>query len=104
MAHHRRSALVLFATLLWVAAVPVLGVEMEYRIDPRARWGGTAHEGNIEALPRRLKQLFGMPLFDDGDSESLGTYVFASSEGTVLTLYYRAYDVPRKQIEAERTT
>lgn len=52
--------------------------------------------------PRRLYRSFGQPLFNDGDAESLGTYVFTSLDGKVLTVYYRAYDVSRKHIEAQR--
>jgi len=32
-------------------------------------------------------------LLDDGDSESLGTYVFTSEAGAVVTIYCRAHDV-----------
>ena len=76
---------------------------MEYQVDLKARWGGTAHEGDIDASPRKLIQVFGQPLLNDGDSESLGTYVFVSNDGAVLTLYLRAYDLSRLQVEAMRT-
>jgi hypothetical protein len=104
MPRERRQFVALLAIPLGVAIVPALGAEVEYRVDAKARWGGTAHEGDIEASPRKLKQLFGLPLFNDGDSESLGTYVFTSAEGRVLTLYCRAYDVSRKRIEALRAS
>lgn len=103
--HHmtRRIKLILIlAALLGFAVVSAKGAEVEYRVDFKARWAGTAHEGDIEASPRRLFQVFGQPLFNDGDSESLGTYVFTSPDGKVLTVYYRAYDVPQRQIEAQR--
>ena len=75
---------------------------MEYQVDLNARWGGTAHVGEVDAAPRRLIQVFGQPLLNDGDSESLGTYVFTSKVGVVLTLYRRAHDLSKRKVEALR--
>jgi hypothetical protein len=75
---------------------------VEYQVDLKARWGGTSQEGEVEAAPCKLIQQFGQPLLNDGDSESLGTYVFSTKDGTVLTLYRRAYDVSEQQIETLR--
>lgn len=104
MPSQRRQFIALLVILLAVETVRAVGANVEYRVNAKAHWGGTAHEGEIEASPRKLKQLFGTPLLSDGASESLGTYVFTSSNGTVLTLYYRAHDVPRKRIEALRAS
>jgi hypothetical protein len=43
-------------------------------------------------------------IFDDGDPASLATHIFTSPDGKVLTVYHRAYDVPRKQTEAQRAS
>jgi hypothetical protein len=98
----RRKLIALAAALVGAAIASSSGAQMEYQVDLKARWAGTAHEGNVEVSPRKLIHTFGQPLLSDGDSESLGTYIFISPEGKVLTLYRRAYDVPRRQIEAQR--
>ena len=48
---------------------------------------------DIRIAPRELYERFGYPLPNDGDWESLGTYVFTSSSGAVVVVYFRAYDV-----------
>ncbi|MES2510239.1 MAG: hypothetical protein V4625_09930 [Pseudomonadota bacterium] len=98
----RRQFIALAIALLGSTRTSAQGSQVEYQVDLKARWGGTAHEGEVEAAPRKLIQMFGQPLLNDGDSESLGTYVFSTNDGTVLTLYRRAYDVSKQQVEALR--
>ena len=65
----------------------------EYALDPTARWGESRAKLIAEVAPRELYRQFGYPLLNDGDRESLGTYVFVSKTGDVVTLYFRAYDL-----------
>jgi hypothetical protein len=65
----------------------------EYSIDLSARWGMSRAKLIAEVAPIELYKRFGYPLVNDGDSESLGTYVFVSKAGNVVTVYYRANDL-----------
>jgi hypothetical protein len=94
----RAAASSILATLLQAASAQ--GVTVQYTLNLRANFGGTAHALDYEAKPASLKRRFGMPLLNDGDSESMGTYIFVGPAGEVLTLYFRANDVPRARIEA----
>ena len=47
----------------------------------------------LDVAPKELYKKFGYPLLNDGDRESLGTYIFVSDIGHVITIYYRANDV-----------
>jgi hypothetical protein len=64
----------------------------EYKLTPQAFWGTTGPEYVIHAAPREFFSRYGKPI-DDRDSESLGTYVFTSRGGSVVTVYFRANDV-----------
>jgi hypothetical protein len=65
----------------------------EYKLDLTSFWGTTGPQLITEVAPNDLYERFGYPLLNDRDSESLGTYVFVSSSGEVVTIYYRANDV-----------
>jgi len=65
----------------------------EYKIDLSAFWGMTGPQLIAEMAPRDLFKRFGYPLLNDRDGESLGTYVFVSESGDVVTIYYRANDI-----------
>ncbi|WP_036303633.1 hypothetical protein [Methylotenera sp. L2L1] len=65
----------------------------EYKLDLTAFWGMTGPELIAEVAPNALYEKFGYPLLNDGDSESMGTYIFVSRAGDVVTIYYRANDV-----------
>jgi hypothetical protein len=64
----------------------------EYTLSPGAFWGTTGPTYVIQASPRDFRRRYGHPI-DDGDMESLGTYVFTSSSGSVVTVYFRANDI-----------
>lgn len=65
---------------------------MEFVLAPEAFWGmcGPKYEATIRAVD--LVNLFGYPI-NDGDAESLGSYVFRSPSGEVAIIYFRAYDL-----------
>lgn len=63
-----------------------------YALSPEAFWGMTGPQFLIRIAPRELSARYGMPI-DDRDAESLGTYVFTSRDGAVVTLYCRANDM-----------
>ena len=46
----------------------------------------------IHASPSALKRRYGKSI-NDGDLESLGTYIFTSSGGAVVNVYFRANDM-----------
>ena len=52
-----------------------------FSLTPGAFWGMTGPKFGIKVAPRQLYERFGYPLLNDGDSESLGTYVFTSESG-----------------------
>lgn len=58
-----------------------------------ADWATTGPRLVAEMPPKKLYEKFGFPLLNDGDGESMGTYVFVSETGSVVTIYYRANDV-----------
>jgi len=62
-------------------------------LDPKAFWGMCGPQFVVALPPADLYRRFGYPLLNDGDGESLGTYIFASPNGTVATIYFRTYDV-----------
>jgi len=64
-----------------------------FSLAPAAFWGMTGPAFDIKIAPRKLYERFGYPVLNDGDFESLGTYVFTSPTGAVVTVYFRAYDV-----------
>jgi hypothetical protein len=64
----------------------------EYKVDLSAFWGTTGPKLIAEMAPYALYERFGYPLLNDGDGESMGTYVFISEAGSVVTIYYRAND------------
>lgn len=64
----------------------------DYTLSPNAFWGMTGPAYVLQIAPRELHARYGMPI-NDGDTESLGTYVFMSKGGAVVTVYYRANDV-----------
>jgi hypothetical protein len=66
--------------------------EEDYELSPNAFWGMTGPQYIMQIAPRELHSRYGMPI-NDGDAESLGTYVFMSKGGAVVTVYYRANDV-----------
>jgi hypothetical protein len=66
--------------------------ELEYELTPQAFWGTTGPQYVIHAAPREFFSRYGKPI-DDRDAESLGTYVFTSRAGAVVTVYFRANDV-----------
>jgi hypothetical protein len=94
----RAAAVSLLATLFHPTFAQ--GERVQYTLNLRANFGGTAHALDCEAKPASLKRRFGMPLLNDGDTESMGTFIFVGPAGEVLTLYFRANDVPRARIEA----
>ena len=96
--NRRAAAVSLFASLFQPAFAQ--GGKLQYTLNLRANFGGTAHALDYDAKPASLKRRFGMPLLNDGDAESMGTYIFVGPAGEVLTLYFRANDVPRARIEA----
>ena len=65
---------------------------MEFVLDPDAFWGrcGPVYVATIR--PVDLVNLFGYPI-NDGDSESLGSYIFKGPAGEVAIIYFRAYDL-----------
>ena len=64
---------------------------MEFSWNPDAFWGMCGPEYEATIRPSDLVSLFGYPI-DDGDAESLGSYVFSSPSGEVAIIYFRAYD------------
>jgi len=64
---------------------------MEFLLDPDAFWGMCGPEYEATIRPADLVSLFGFPI-NDGDAESLGSYVFRSPSGEVAIIYFRAYD------------
>lgn len=64
---------------------------MEFLLDPDAFWGMCGPEYVATIRPADLVSLFGYPI-NDGDAESLGSYVFRSPSGEVAIIYFRAYD------------
>lgn len=65
----------------------------EFALNPTANWGPAGPKYIITVAPIELFRRFGYPILNDGDSESLGTYVFESADGKVVNVYFRAYDV-----------
>jgi hypothetical protein len=65
---------------------------LQYKLTPDANWGTASPTNVILVAPRELVFRYGYPI-NDGDSESFGSYVFTSSDGTVFTVYFRAYDI-----------
>jgi hypothetical protein len=64
----------------------------EYQLTPKAFWGMTGPQFVISAAPREFSSRYGLPI-DDRDSDSLGTYVFTSKSGAVVTVYFRVNDI-----------
>ena len=64
----------------------------QYELTPKAFWGKSSPRYVIRLAPRDLFNRYGLPI-NDGDSESLGTYVFTARSGAVVTIYARANDV-----------
>lgn len=64
----------------------------EYKLTPNAFWGNNGPYYLITAAPKSLFARYGSPI-NDGDRESLGTYVFTSDAGQVVTVYFRANDI-----------
>lgn len=62
-----------------------------FRITPDAPWDFVKPQRRVIVTPRLFIQYFGTPS-KDNDSEGLGTYVFTSIDGAVVTVYQRAYD------------
>lgn len=66
-------------------------ITSEYKLDLSTFWGVTGLQLITEMAPNDLYERFGYPVLNDRDGESLGTYVFVSSSGDVVTIYYRAF-------------
>ena len=71
----------------------MLGSLGKYSVNLSAFWGMTGPQYVITVAPVELFKRFGYPLLNDRDSESLGTYIFESTDGDVVTIYFRANDV-----------
>jgi hypothetical protein len=76
---------------------------VEYRLDLSASYSLTSYRLSLKVAPTDLVRAFGSPILSDGDSESMGTYVFVGHEGEVLTVYYRANDVDPRELQRLRT-
>ena len=76
---------------------------MDYRLDPSANYALTSYRLTIKVAPTDLIRVFGPPILSDGDSESLGTYVFVGNEGEALTVYYRANDIDERELKRLRS-
>lgn len=72
-----------------------------YSLTPGANWDRVGPQYTITVAPKLLLQHYGYPA-SDNDSESLGTYVFSSQDGAVVTVYQRAYDMFPLFIKAYR--
>jgi hypothetical protein len=76
---------------------------MDYRLDLSANYALTSYRLTLKVAPADLIRVFGPPILIDGDSESLGTYVFVGQEGEALTVYYRANDVDEGELKRLRS-
>jgi hypothetical protein len=63
-----------------------------YNLDLSADWARVSTHTYVIVKPKALFDRFGYPQLNDGDSESMGTYVFVSNEGEVAAVFFRAND------------
>jgi hypothetical protein len=100
----RRTSLCVLGTwpLYMLAHATPVSRYMEYRLAPAADYAFTSYKLSQDIRPHDLIRLFGKPITERRDPESLGAHVFLGPESEVLTIYYRANDVDQEQLELIR--
>jgi hypothetical protein len=97
----RRVSLFVFAASI-LASLPrsARAAGGSYRRVATANLRDISMQGEISLPPREVVRVFGAPTEEAWDSESLGAIYFEGPKGSLVTLYYRAYDLEPEQFKS----